>query len=261
MEPNKIEQEFKSKLEGRTIQPSAQAWDRLDAMLTVAEEKKPRKKRTWLFIAASFIVFLTIGIFLLQQGKNTNDGITIKDAVVTTATEPNIENETLQPVEIAEPKVGVELTATDKVIKQQKSIAVTAQPAPKVKKTLIHNTTQNNAQIIEEVESPITEYKREEVAVTSNTNTEKTTIKKAKRGITVNPDELLASVEERDVNVGNITTPRSNDSKIKVNSNSLLSSAEREVNESFRSKVLQTAVKNYNAIKTSVANRNYQQNQ
>ena len=40
MEPNKLENQIREKLHSREIQPSAQAWDRLDAMLTVAEEKK-----------------------------------------------------------------------------------------------------------------------------------------------------------------------------------------------------------------------------
>jgi hypothetical protein len=40
MELNKLENQIKEKLNSREIQPSAQAWDRLDAMLSVAEEKK-----------------------------------------------------------------------------------------------------------------------------------------------------------------------------------------------------------------------------
>jgi hypothetical protein len=45
MEPNKIESQFKQKLEQRTIQPTEMAWDRLDAMLSVAEKKKKRPNR------------------------------------------------------------------------------------------------------------------------------------------------------------------------------------------------------------------------
>ena len=40
MAPNKIEKQFREKLNSREIQPSSQSWDRLDAMLSVAEEKK-----------------------------------------------------------------------------------------------------------------------------------------------------------------------------------------------------------------------------
>ena len=40
MEPNKLETQIKEQLNAREIQPSEMAWDRLDAMLSVAEEKK-----------------------------------------------------------------------------------------------------------------------------------------------------------------------------------------------------------------------------
>jgi hypothetical protein len=46
MEPNKIENQIKEKLDARKIQPSAQAWDRLDAMLAVSEANKTKKNFT-----------------------------------------------------------------------------------------------------------------------------------------------------------------------------------------------------------------------
>lgn len=73
-EQNKLEQEFKSKLQDRTIQPSNAAWDRLDAMLSVAEnESKPdtnekkKPQRLLLYIAASFVAFLLVGVLLLNM--------------------------------------------------------------------------------------------------------------------------------------------------------------------------------------------------
>ncbi len=52
MELNNLEKDFRNKLNQREIQPSEKAWDRLDAMLSVAEKKKP--KRTWMYIAKFF---------------------------------------------------------------------------------------------------------------------------------------------------------------------------------------------------------------
>ncbi|RZJ64488.1 MAG: hypothetical protein EOO45_18775, partial [Flavobacterium sp.] len=69
MEPNKLEQDFKNKLNEREIQPTPMAWDRLDAMLTVAEKKKP--KRTWMYIAASFLGFLLVGTLFFRQQQDT----------------------------------------------------------------------------------------------------------------------------------------------------------------------------------------------
>lgn len=40
MKSDKLEQQFREKLQNRTIEPSDKAWDRLDAMLSVAEKRK-----------------------------------------------------------------------------------------------------------------------------------------------------------------------------------------------------------------------------
>ncbi len=256
MEPNKIEQEFKNKLAERTIQPSAQAWDRLDAMLTVAEEKKPkRKKLVWLYAAASFLVFLTVGTFLLQQEKDTDGNIIVTDdAVVTTVTKP--ESEKQQATEIASPEA--ESKMIENQVMNQKGVATVIQKSvSNVRNKFNSNMQPGDTNEAEEVETPGTE-----VAVTPGAD--KKITKKAKRGITIDPDELLASVENNDTKyfaTVKSKEPKTTEPKLKVDANSLLSSVEGELNESFRSKVFQSAVENYNVLKTAVANRNYQQNQ
>ena len=74
MEPNNIENQIREKLNSREIQPSAQAWDRLDAMLTVAEEKKTKRSffsLKYIGIAASVLVFVTLGLFYFNQKNIT----------------------------------------------------------------------------------------------------------------------------------------------------------------------------------------------
>ena len=73
MEPNNIENQIREKLNSREIQPSAKAWDRLDAMLTVGEEKKTKRSFfsfKYIGIADSVLVFVTLGLFFFNQ-KNT----------------------------------------------------------------------------------------------------------------------------------------------------------------------------------------------
>lgn len=70
MEPNKIDNQIREKLNAREIQPSAQAWDRLDAMLTVSEEKKPKKGYGWFFCGRFYDTFFRIGIFPFQFKRN-----------------------------------------------------------------------------------------------------------------------------------------------------------------------------------------------
>ncbi|MBK8600260.1 MAG: hypothetical protein IPN80_06580 [Flavobacterium sp.] len=43
---NKLEKEFKRQLDQREIKPSPAAWDRLDAMLTITEEKNRKSSCT-----------------------------------------------------------------------------------------------------------------------------------------------------------------------------------------------------------------------
>ena len=45
MEPNNIDNQIRQKLNVSEIQPSAQAWDRLDAMLALSEAKKAKKSK------------------------------------------------------------------------------------------------------------------------------------------------------------------------------------------------------------------------
>ncbi len=90
MGQNKLENQIREKLNSREIQPSAQAWDRLDAMLSVSEEKKTRRSFGWLYIAASVLVLVTLGTFFFSQksteiNQNTVVGTEVKiDTVVKT---------------------------------------------------------------------------------------------------------------------------------------------------------------------------------
>ena len=71
MEPNKVETQIKEQLNAREIQPSEMAWDRLDAMLSVAEEKKtirsPFLTSRFIGIAASVLVLVSLGLFFFNQ--------------------------------------------------------------------------------------------------------------------------------------------------------------------------------------------------
>ena len=83
MGQNKLENQIKVKLNSREIQPTAQAWDRLDAMLSVAEEKKTKRSFGWLFIAASILVFVSAGIFFFTQNTSeVNNDSTIVETEV-----------------------------------------------------------------------------------------------------------------------------------------------------------------------------------
>ena len=66
MAPNKIDTKIREQLASREIKPSEQAWDRLDAMLSLGETKK-KKNYSWLYIAASCVLFSSVGFWFYNQ--------------------------------------------------------------------------------------------------------------------------------------------------------------------------------------------------
>lgn len=71
MKSNKLENQFKEKLQNRTIEPSDKAWDRLDAMLSVAENKKKPYGKWW-FVAAGFLALVSIASWFLRFDENVS---------------------------------------------------------------------------------------------------------------------------------------------------------------------------------------------
>lgn len=224
MEPNKTEKDFKQKLEQRTIQPSDMAWDRLDAMLSVAENKKPKKNKAWMYIAACFLVFLVLGALFLKQEKQSNglenntNGVVIKD------NEPQNEN-TQSPLD------NTRMIAP---VMQQESVAASGN-TPKVVRA---SGTHINKEVPSE--KAFQGQTQEQIALADT--------KDQQNGIQQNDaDQLLASVS------GSTAKKRAT---VKVDPNSLLSSVEGELTESYRSKAFQGVIKSFNTVKVAVANRN-----
>lgn len=222
MEPNKLEEQFRQKLEQRTIQPSEMAWDRLDAMLSVTEEKKPN--RTWMYMAASFLVFATLGAFFLTKGGDDTSTIE-QNSVVTNETKPAEINETIPTLQ--------EVAAPEGTLQETKEQVALVQPTNARQKPSVKTGQQNT----ETVQSPANEIASVD-----------------KTGVTIVPQEEAAQL----VAAAMPQETSKKKSSLKVDPNSLLSSVEGELDESFREKAYKGVVKNFNAVKTAVVNRNYQ---
>lgn len=234
MEPNKMEQDFKKKLDKRVIQPTDMAWDRLDAMLTVAENKK-KPKRTWMFIAASFLGFLMVGILLFKLQDTTT--IIKTDTPVVTAPHKGTEPETTAPQTTVVRENIVPITEESTLVNASVKSQDNNEDKTAAKQT---ETEQNN----------VITYKEESVA-----HSDSTPVKVKKSIINISSQELLAAV---DTNNSNKVTPKNKTQKlVEVDPNSLLSSVEVELNESFREKAFEGAVKGFNVMRSSLANRNY----
>ena len=230
MERNKMETDFREKLNQREIMPSRHAWDRLDAMLTVAEDKKPKSNYTWLFIAAGFIGLILVATLFF---KTSNPQDAIQNEVVI---ENNKLEETPKETEInqpVKPKVAPETQLaleTENPIKVKERISNKKQIAPQV------NASQNQ----------VAEHK-----LSSNPKLEIPTdvLKNAVAVQDAQIDKLLENVDTYNKNDYNKKV-------ISVDANALLSQVDGELELSFRERALQIVNKNYKSVKVALATRN-----
>ncbi|HRA71801.1 MAG TPA: hypothetical protein PLB11_03130 [Flavobacterium sp.] len=232
MEQNKLETQFKEKLNSREIKPSEMAWDRLNAMLSVAElndtqqeNQKTKSKFTWLYIAASFIGFLLISTVFFKAKENT---INIKKNTVV--------------IENSNPKESSKVEI--KSIKAESNVSQTKVKSDSNPLVQTQKDTKSN------VEIPI--FKTQENAVAEiQPNNQNLQVDENKNISHENMESLLASAEK------NSKTDRKN-SSIKINSTDLLQQVDGELEVSFREKALNTITKKYKEAKEAFANRNNQ---
>lgn len=241
MEPNNIENQIREKLNSRAIQPSSQAWDRLDAMLSIAEEKKTKRSFGWLYIAATLLVFVSVGTYFYNQ-----DGIKI-NATETVVINENVKDSAKQNAvadkEIENAVPNSETQSLDK--RNNESTAVTN------KKSIIAQANQktNDSSIINRKKA--IEFQNNGDVALKNLPKIETTKKIVISNATNTNQDALTSVEEKNSKPNNI-------SKVKINANSLLSQVDGELDLTFREKMFNKVNKNYKEVKVALSNRNNQ---
>lgn len=229
MEPNKIDTQIKDKLNDRNIQPSTTSWNRLDAMLNSTVKEKAKPNFNWLAVAAAVVVFLGLGI------------------LYTTNPTPNTQIDNSIPVAaVMEPKNDSVTTTT-----------IATMALKKQSQILVHNDSNkiNTKTIISEEKSsqelePIQKIVAQEI--TTNSKPNPTTSYKY-----MSPEALLNEIQTGQKAItNNIKTVSKN--KIKINAAALLTSVEKELDSVYRETTLDKLNKNYNRIKSVIANRNFE---
>jgi len=227
MKPNKIDNQIREKLNAREIQPSAQAWDRLDAMLTVSEEKKQKKGYGWFFIAASAILFFGLGFFLFNS--NETKEINNSNPIVTTINEV------------------MDSTEANKInqISVEKEQPVLVQNEENYSKTVRNKKSEESKELIKE--ENLTKDNSSSITQHPTPNTYKY----------LSPDDLLAEVQTGEKVIPSdkktISKPR-----IKVDANSLLTTVEKELENTYRETTLDKINRKFQDAKSAIVNRNYE---
>ncbi len=227
MEPNKLDKQFKDSLDNRVISPSPMAWDRLDSMLTAAEEKKGtvKLKTSWLYIAAGFIGIMLAATLFFRAGQGTA-AVPVTNSVV--IQENNQELKQNYNGLTVKPEINTTAIQPQSVISNT-AIAATSK---EVKTGAPKTTSPSKKQMVNSTEPA-------EVIIKPNTvNNE------------MEAENLLAQVADN--------TAQAKKQTVKVDAGKLLNSVENELDDNYRYKTIQTITKNYNIVKATLANRNHQ---
>jgi hypothetical protein len=230
MKKNAIENQFREKINAREIASSKASWDRLDAMLTIAE--KPKRNFKWMYVAAIFLGFGITGTLYFNQNENraaiNNDTIVVNESKAT-------------PETIAIPFEGnkIEKAITKTVIKED------------LASREIKSGTKSNSvlsyKIIEITEKA--ETQEQSLSIINQKAEQKVVSQKSKY---VNVDELLASVDNASQKKSTMVTK----SNVKVNSNELLSQVDGELDLTFREKAINAVNQKFKTAKLALSNRN-----
>ena len=243
MEPNKIDTKIREQLGSREIKPSEQAWDRLDAMLSIGQNKK-KKNYSWLYVAASFILFSSLGLWFYNQNK-AKDSIVIENNIVTSDEDVELKKDTLnrdkpiinqekfisKPVEAIVDNTKKQPTE-EKAISHKRNVNAINQNKEKINVIAQNNTKQ---EILSE---------KEEVVPTKNKF--------------ITGEMILASVENRKVE-NKEELNKEVKSKLRVNTATLLSSVETELDEDYKETTIDKLTRNFKQVKSALANRNYEE--
>jgi hypothetical protein len=227
MAQHKLDNQIREKLNAREIQPSAQAWDRLDAMLTVSEEKKPKKGYGWFFVAASTILFFGLGFFIFN--KNKTQEIENSNPIVTTI---NLEIDSVSTNEIED---------------------ISGENA---KPVLVLNEM-NNSKATRNIKSVETKKLIKEENILEEKITPNPQLPKLNTDNNLSTEKLLAEVQFDKKEIPSDKKNKTN-SKIKIDAASLLSTVEKELDENYRETTLDKLSKKFKDAKSAIVNRNYE---
>lgn len=233
MAQHNLDNQIKSKLNTREIQPSAQAWDRLDAMLTVSENKKSKKGYGRFFVAASVVLFFVLGFFIFNQNEEPKINNSIP---VVTSVDEDIDSIDANKIN----QISVE--KEQPILVQNENNFSTTQTNKKSdrSKELVKgdNIIDEKITSITQHPSPITQHSSPNIQLPS-------------------PEKLLVEVPVNQKEIPLIKKNKTN-SKIKIDAASLLSTVEKELDENYKETTLDKLSRKFQDAKSALANRNYE---
>jgi len=256
---HKFEQNIQEKLEKRTLQPSINAWDKLDTKLEGIETKKSNTF-FWILGVAAFIIglLLVVPLFFNNAIENTTP-IIVDTKIIEKDENPIINNEELIAEENLSDSNSLNNSTSDKkVTKKVQILQGNKEQFANVKSEQIYKQTIEIAHLtkIDETHAEqeklytnqliIEEQKMNDLVVEiNNMKTQSSTV------TDIEIDELLNKAQ-KELEINSIYKGKSNI----VDANLLLQDVEADLDKSFRNKVFEAFKINYENMITAVSERN-----
>jgi hypothetical protein len=234
MEQDNFNKNIQEKFNFRTIEPSETAWNKLDAMLTLADEKKQPKIFFWLSIAATFLLFMGVGYVFFQQNEKTK---------LMPSTEEIVTSKTNSETETHKQSTKENSVSFQNELANYATISSTSETK---KSTTIHTAQKENTKL-DVYETAL--LKQEVVTVNE---IKKEGIKQEIKEPTYNypTAETLLAEAQGQKKPSNISSFKST---LRVNPKELLQTVESELDQTFKEKTI-TKLKQ---AKSAFVNRNY----
>jgi len=254
MEPYKFEENIREKFEAREIEPSKNAWEKLDAQLDNHEESVGNKF-TWMAIAAGFVGVLIISSFIFNQ--NSISGNSENNSLV----EENVSIENPENI-ISQNDLNNNSLVSEEIVSEEKmdSKEVESNLKPIQKEAIAKNLPKKESLNKKREVIPINNLDDiaitvENASVDQKLNEVISEIKKLQnQNKTVSASEidaLLASAQ-RELKSEQVFNPRQK----KVDARSLLQETEYLADRSFRDKIFVALGEGFEKVRTAVSERN-----
>ncbi len=253
MAPIKFEDDFKDKLEKRTIAPSKGAWDKLSERLEAEDNTSNNKGLWWIGIAASVIGVL---FAVFQFSNNDIEVETVVDApenIETIESKPAIEDfktatETTVAVEnIEQEQKKLEKNSTTVVVNKTKSNSTKA-PLQIAKEEVVAKV-KDEKDVLKTKQVEVLAFETEKAQEVADAIYK---LSETKSGVSDTSIDSLLKAAQRDI----LLSRMKNEDQVLVDATLLLQEVEFELDQSFRDKVFKALKDSYGSVKTAIAQRN-----
>ena len=244
MASNNFENKIKDSLEQRTMQPSSDAWNKLQLNLDAPQKKRSLKRYWVLAIAAGFIGVLLVNVLFFNFNKLPNSTIVNTESAtentIVVDTETNIKHEVATETNVEK---GDELQDVKENTHITTHVLVNQVKEPKNTKSVKIDSNKNQVVEVQNINTPVLEDSVSGFEI-------KTSV--VIQDVSEDYIENLLQQAEQEVVADKLVK----NNQQTVDSEQLLEHVENDIEYSFREKVFDVVKTGFVKVKTAVVERN-----